>query len=63
MSGSRDGKILIWNALPAKNQLKLVEGYLMLIDYLPRNHHRSLGTEMGGLKYKAFCDPLIFENI
>ena len=48
LSGSRDGKILIWNALPAKNQLKLIDGYLMLIDYLPRTHAKSLGTEMAG---------------
>ena len=49
LSGSRDGKLLIWNALPAKNQLKLVEGFLMLASYLPRNQGKSLEIEMGGI--------------
>ena len=48
MSGSKDGKILIWNPLPAKNQLKLVDGFRMLIDFLPKSQYRSRGTEMGG---------------
>ena len=39
--------MLVWNALPAKNQLKLVNGYLMLIDYLPKSFHKSIGSEMG----------------
>lgn len=38
----------MWNALPAKNQLKLVEGFLMLIDYLPKKNSRAYGVEMGG---------------
>ncbi len=50
LSGSRDGKLLIWNALPAKSQLKLVEGFLMLASYLPRNQGKSLEIEMGGKK-------------
>jgi hypothetical protein len=49
LSGSRDGKLLIWNALPAKSQLKLVEGFLMLASYLPRNQGKSLEIEMGGI--------------
>ena len=48
MSGSKDGKILIWNPLPTKSQLKLVDGFRMLVDIMPKNTYRSLGTEMGG---------------
>jgi hypothetical protein len=48
LSTSRDGKILVWNALPAKSQLKLYDGFLMLIDFLPRNMNRITGTEMSG---------------
>ena len=46
LSASRDGKILVWNALPTKNQLKLYDGFMMLIDHLPRNRHRITGAEM-----------------
>ncbi len=47
MSGSKDGKLLVWNALPAKNQLKLVDAFIILVDFLPRQHAKLLGTEMG----------------
>lgn len=40
---------MIWNPLPAKNQLKLVDGFRMLTDYLHRSNVRSLGTEMAGI--------------
>ena len=33
--------------MPAKNQLKLVDGFRMLTDYLHRMHVKSIGTEMG----------------
>ncbi|CAF1068723.1 unnamed protein product [Brachionus calyciflorus] len=46
LSCSKDGRILIWNALPTKNQLKLVDGYVMLNDFLPKRNIRSLGVEM-----------------
>ena len=50
LSASRDGKLLIWNALPTKNQLKLHDGFIILLDYLPKHTYKSLGTEMGGNK-------------
>lgn len=50
LSASKDGKILCWNPLPSKNQLKIIEGFIMLIDYLPRSYFKSLGSEMGGKK-------------
>lgn len=48
MSASKDGKILIWNPQPGKNQLKLVDGFRMLIDCMPNSQFRSRGIEMGG---------------
>ena len=48
LSGSKDGKILMWNPQPAKNQLKLIDGYKMLINFLPNSLYRSRGVEMGG---------------
>jgi WD40 repeat protein len=48
MSGSKDGKILIWNPQPGKSQLKLTDGFRMLIDYLPNSQFRTRGIEMGG---------------
>jgi WD40 repeat protein len=53
LSTSRDGKILVWNALPAKSQLKLYDGFIMLIDFLPRNLNRINGTEMSGKTKKT----------
>ena len=59
MSGSKDGKILIWNPLPTKSQLKLVDGFRMLVDFLPKNSYRTLGAEMGG----RFKKESIFKKI
>jgi hypothetical protein len=59
LSGSKDGKILSWNALPSKNQLKLIDGFIMLIDYLPRSHHKAIGTEMGGSYLCLFYPCLV----
>jgi hypothetical protein len=41
--------MLIWNALPAKNQLKLIDGHLLLNDLLTKIPSRSMGTEMSGI--------------
>lgn len=49
LSTSKDGKILIWNALPTKNQLKLMDGFLMLNDFLTNRHLKSYGSEMSGI--------------
>lgn len=38
----------MWNPQPAKNQLKLIDGYKMLINSLPNSLYRSRGVEMGG---------------
>ncbi len=47
MSGSKDGKILIWNPMPAKSQLKVIDGFKMLVDHLPNSQYVARGVEMG----------------
>ncbi len=47
MSTSQDGRILLWNPLPSKNNLKLSDAYFVATKY---GGSRASGKPMGGTK-------------
>lgn len=60
LSISGDGKVLVWQMFPGSHDLKLVSGFLLQTDSVPRSMRLSKArgdTEMGGKVFLIFGLP------